>query len=138
MDPPQPKIWMQSNAAARRVERKNNKEQRPTVTPTAAEMRTQAVTQVRLAGGNATNELWILSQTRIYFGQYRGETFQWLLENCGGYVAHIVASHMVCIQKARSVLFNVLGKTKQFNYMFLYLYDVVFVVLQFLFIRSHI
>jgi len=138
MDPPQPKIIIPTNAAARRVERNNKNDKSPYVAPTHAEMSNQAVTRVRMAGGNPSNDLWILSQTHIYFGLYRGQTFQWLLENCGGYVAHIVASHMVCIQKARSVLFNVLGKTKQFNYMFLYLYDVVFVVLQFLFIRSHI
>ena len=85
---------MVTTQAAKKVERNNKKDNTPNVTPTLEIMCKKARTRVKMAGGSSGNELWLLSQNLIYFGMYRGQTFQWLLENCAGYVAGVLASHL--------------------------------------------
>ena len=36
----------------------------------------------------------MLSESELQLGQYRGQTFKWLLENNAGYAAAILASHL--------------------------------------------
>ncbi|XP_051919669.1 uncharacterized protein LOC127599604 [Hippocampus zosterae] len=53
----------------------------------------EAVARVVQGGGDP--ECWqlVLSETTLQFGQYRGQTFKWLLENDVGYCAMVVSSH---------------------------------------------
>lgn len=44
-------------------------------------------------GGDLSNDWLVLSRYTIQFGQYKGKTFKWLLENDVYYVAYIVTSH---------------------------------------------
>ena len=61
----------------------------------------QAVARVTAAGGAATDDLLVLSASVRQFGQYRGQTFRWLLENAVGYACSIVGS---CEAKALAAL----------------------------------
>ena len=58
----------------------------------AAVVRAQAVARVSAAGGDAADDLLVLSASVLQFGQYRGQTFRWLLENAVGYACSIVRS----------------------------------------------
>ncbi|XP_033988005.1 uncharacterized protein LOC117483763 [Trematomus bernacchii] len=52
-----------------------------------------AVSRVTALGGNPVDRRQLLSQTELQFGQYRGQTLQWLLSNDVGYTATILAVH---------------------------------------------
>ena len=58
----------------------------------AAVVRAQAVARVSAAGGDAADDLLVLSASVLQFGQYRGQTFRWLLENAVGYACSMVRS----------------------------------------------
>ncbi|XP_033973177.1 uncharacterized protein LOC117472152 [Trematomus bernacchii] len=53
----------------------------------------QAVSRVTALGGNPVDRWQLLSQTELQFGQYRGQTLQWLLSNDVGFTATILAGH---------------------------------------------
>lgn len=55
----------------------------------------QAKERVTAAGGDPADREWLLSQVSVQFGQYQGQTFQWLLENALGYTVALLASHQV-------------------------------------------
>ncbi|XP_071501526.1 uncharacterized protein [Diadema antillarum] len=57
----------------------------------AAEVRTNAVRELKEKGGDERSKLAVLGQYRVQFGQFRGQTFKWLLENALGYCAYIAA-----------------------------------------------
>lgn len=52
----------------------------------------QAKAAVTARGGDPSNIRHVLGQYIIQFGQYRGMTFKWLLENAPGWVGFLVAS----------------------------------------------
>ena len=54
-----------------------------------------AVARVTAGGGDPSDHQLVLSQTEIQFGEYRGHTFKWLLENDVGYILSILISHQV-------------------------------------------
>lgn len=45
------------------------------------------------AEAKARNERLVLSRCTIQFGQYKGQSFKWLLENDVGWTAYLVAGH---------------------------------------------
>lgn len=53
----------------------------------------EAKVRVVHGGGDPTNDLLLASQSAIQFGQYRGRTFKWLLENDFGYSLMILSKH---------------------------------------------
>ncbi len=53
----------------------------------------EAKVRVVQGGGDPTNDLLLASQSAIQFGQYRGRTFKWLLENDCGYSLMILSRH---------------------------------------------
>lgn len=56
------------------------------------DVRRLAVDAVAKRGGSSADEMHVLSEHIIQFGEYRGQTFLWLLENCLGYTAWLVES----------------------------------------------
>ena len=59
------------------------------------EVKADAETRVRSEGGDPSNKRLVLSRFIIQFGQYKGQTFKWLLENNVGYAVYVVATHQV-------------------------------------------
>lgn len=57
------------------------------------EVEAEAKDRVLSEGGDPSNNWLVLSRYTIQFGQYKGQTFRWLLENDVDYVAYIVTSH---------------------------------------------
>lgn len=53
----------------------------------------EAKVKVIDAGGDPFDDLLVASQSAIQFGQYRGKTFRWLLENDLGYSLVILSGH---------------------------------------------
>lgn len=53
-------------------------------------MRENAIASVKRLGGNPNDETHVLGEYIVYFGQYRGKTFKWLVENALGYAAWLV------------------------------------------------
>ncbi|KAK2856660.1 hypothetical protein Q5P01_005395 [Channa striata] len=56
------------------------------------QVREEAKARIRLRGGDPQSEPLVLSDSGLQFGQYRGQTFQWLLSNDVGY-ADVLASY---------------------------------------------
>lgn len=54
-------------------------------------MEAEAKDRVLAEGGDPQNNRLVLSRSTIQFGQYKGQTFKWLLENDIDYVAFLVA-----------------------------------------------
>lgn len=57
------------------------------------EVEAEAKACIRSEGGDPCNKRLVLSRYMILFGQYKGRTFKWLLENDVGYAAYLVAGH---------------------------------------------
>ncbi|XP_073341146.1 uncharacterized protein [Pagrus major] len=57
------------------------------------EVEADAKARVRSEGGEPYNARLVLSRFIIQFGQYKGQTFKWLLENDVGYAVYVVATH---------------------------------------------
>ncbi|XP_042346323.1 uncharacterized protein LOC121945998 [Plectropomus leopardus] len=57
------------------------------------EVEAEAKASVVSEGGDPRIERLVLSRFKIQFGQYKGQTFKWLLENDLSWVAFLVASH---------------------------------------------
>ena len=57
-------------------------------------VREEAKARILQAGGDP--ECWqlVLSESQLQFGQYRGQTFKWLLSHDVGYACGILASHI--------------------------------------------
>ncbi len=53
----------------------------------------EAKVRVVQGGGDPTDDLLLASQSAIQFGQYRGRTFKWLLENDLGYSLVVLSGH---------------------------------------------
>lgn len=60
---------------------------------TAETVKREAVARIRQAGGDPSCAQLVLSESELQFGQYRGQTFKWLLENDVGYACSVLASH---------------------------------------------
>lgn len=60
---------------------------------TAQEVKAEAMERVRSEGGSPAGDgaALVLSRYTLQFGQYRGQTFKWLLENHLQYAAYIIA-----------------------------------------------
>ncbi|XP_045208403.2 uncharacterized protein LOC123560232 [Mercenaria mercenaria] len=58
----------------------------------AAVVRKRAEAAVRRMNGDLNNKIHLLGQFTIQFGQFRNETFKWLVSNSLGYAAFIVVS----------------------------------------------
>ncbi|XP_034051751.1 uncharacterized protein LOC117532512 [Gymnodraco acuticeps] len=87
-------LQLKASKEAVRVSKDNLKRAAPRLTSNTRELaETQAVSRVSLLGGNPADRWQLLSQTELQFGQYRGQTFQWLLSNDVGYTATILAGH---------------------------------------------
>ncbi|XP_035528368.1 uncharacterized protein LOC118335960 [Morone saxatilis] len=65
----------------------------PVTAKSPQEVEAEAKACVLSEGGDLCNDWLILSRFMIQFGQYKGKTFKWLLENNVGYAAYLVASH---------------------------------------------
>uniref|UniRef100_UPI003AAA83C1 uncharacterized protein n=1 Tax=Centroberyx gerrardi TaxID=166262 RepID=UPI003AAA83C1 len=62
------------------------------------EVEGEAKARVISEGGDPGNNMLVLSRYTIQFGQYRGQTFKWLLENDMDYTAHLVAGKSTASQ----------------------------------------
>ncbi|XP_053730492.1 uncharacterized protein LOC128764612 [Synchiropus splendidus] len=60
---------------------------------TADRVREEAKARVLEQGGDPTDKALVLAQSELQLGQYRGQTFHWLLGNDVGYACHLIASH---------------------------------------------
>ncbi len=71
--------------------RRGSAEAHPVKTP--ARVRDEAKARIVQAGGDP--ECWqlVLSESELQFGQYRGQTFKWLLEHDVGYACSLIVSH---------------------------------------------
>ena len=58
-----------------------------------ARVREEARARLSKKGGNPLVLEEMLAEYELQFGQYRGQTFRWLLENDVGYACAIIASH---------------------------------------------
>ncbi|XP_075962907.1 uncharacterized protein LOC142965724 [Anarhichas minor] len=65
----------------------------PVSVKTPEEVEAEAKARVLSEGGDARNEWLVLSRCTIQFGQYKGQSFKWLLENDVGYTAWWLAGH---------------------------------------------
>ena len=63
----------------------------------AQRVRSDALERVKAAGGDPDNGQVVLGESEVQFGQYRGQTFRWLLENDVGYTVHLLRSHEVSV-----------------------------------------
>lgn len=68
---------------------------------TLKEVEAEAAEKLKSEGGDSSNRRQLLSCFGIQFGQYRGKSFKWLLENDLGYVAYLVGSHQMDIEKGK-------------------------------------
>ncbi|XP_034729668.1 uncharacterized protein LOC117946003 [Etheostoma cragini] len=57
------------------------------------EVEAEAKARVLSEGGDPLNKRLVLSRFMIQFGQYKGQTFKWLLENDVSYAAKMVVNH---------------------------------------------
>ena len=73
-------LWLQETehgvAARSAVERSKQGQVGVAMAKSAAVVRAQAVTRVTAAGGDAADDLLVLSASVLQFGQYRGQTFR--------------------------------------------------------------
>ncbi|XP_058504475.1 uncharacterized protein LOC131471760 isoform X2 [Solea solea] len=60
---------------------------------TPKEVEDEAKARVVAEGRDPSNKRLVLSRSSIQFGQYRGKTFKWLLENDLRYIVRLVALH---------------------------------------------
>ncbi|XP_026199716.1 uncharacterized protein LOC113151100 [Anabas testudineus] len=60
---------------------------------TPEKVREEAKARVQEGGGDPTCSRLVLSESQLQFGQYRGQTFNWLLSNDLGYTVGLLASH---------------------------------------------
>ena len=87
-------LQLKASKEAVRVSKANSKRAAPRLTSNTRELaEAQAALRVSLLGGNPADRWQLLSQTELQFGQYRGQTFQWLLSDDLGYTATILAGH---------------------------------------------
>ncbi|KAI4793351.1 hypothetical protein KUCAC02_032781 [Chaenocephalus aceratus] len=87
-------LQLKASKEAVRVAKANSKRTAPRLTSNTRELaEAQAALRVSLLGGNPADRWQLLSQTELQFGQYRGQTFQWLLSQDLGYTATILAGH---------------------------------------------
>ncbi|XP_061916760.1 uncharacterized protein LOC133658582 [Entelurus aequoreus] len=57
------------------------------------EVKEEARARIRQSGGDPGCAKLVLSESKLQFGQYRGQTFKWLLGNDVGYACSIVVLH---------------------------------------------
>nr|XP_061797805.1 uncharacterized protein LOC133589111 isoform X1 [Nerophis lumbriciformis] len=57
------------------------------------EVKEEARARIRQSGGDLECTKLVLSESKLQFGQYRGQTFKWLLGNDVGYACSIVVLH---------------------------------------------
>uniref|UniRef100_A0A8W8NUC9 Uncharacterized protein n=1 Tax=Magallana gigas TaxID=29159 RepID=A0A8W8NUC9_MAGGI len=77
----------QSDSAAARAVKMEHGERNRTESESVIRIKTQAERSVKALGGDVKNVKHLLEQRTIQFGQFRGMTFKWLLENPPGWVA---------------------------------------------------
>ena len=56
-------------------------------------VRQNAISVVRVRGGDATDPAELLGEYWLQFGRYKGKSFRWLLENDVGYTLYLLHSH---------------------------------------------
>lgn len=57
------------------------------------QVRAEARARIVERGGDPKNDHAVLAESQLQFGQYRGQTFQWLLGNDVGYACSVISSH---------------------------------------------
>ena len=68
----------------------------------AQEVEDEARAHVISQGGDPSMDQLVLSQHRMQFGKYWGQTFKWLLENDVGYTLPLLTSHQKERERSRS------------------------------------
>ncbi|XP_068592432.1 uncharacterized protein [Cebidichthys violaceus] len=92
--------------AARRPLRAAGPRGPPVSVKTPEEVEAEAKARVLSEGGDARIERLVLSRRTIQFGQYKGQSFKWLLENDVGYTAYLLADHQKQRQGQNSMMVN--------------------------------
>lgn len=80
-----------SDSAAARAVKTEHRERNRAESESVIRIKTQAERSVNALGGDVKNVKHLLGQHTIQFGQFRGMTFKWLLENAPGWVAFLIA-----------------------------------------------
>ena len=83
-------LQLQNEKEARRVAEQNRGSQIQARNP--EKVKADALQGVILKGGSTSNRLHVLGQHKLQLGQYQGQTFQWVLENCLGYAGWLCDS----------------------------------------------
>ncbi|XP_051915356.1 uncharacterized protein LOC127596645 [Hippocampus zosterae] len=93
MSPGMKHLRLQCTAQATKLAQAHRAKPAATTCKSASVVKEEAVARIVKGGGDP--ECWqlVLSEMTLQFGQYRGQTFKWLLENDVGYCAMVVASH---------------------------------------------
>ncbi|KAG7454080.1 hypothetical protein MATL_G00263900 [Megalops atlanticus] len=93
-EPSSPELTLRPSAAAQAVARQY-RQKRPTAWQIKRADRVRAEARARVAekGGDPKAPQAVLAESELQFGQYRGQTLQWLLANDVGYACSIVESH---------------------------------------------
>ncbi|XP_019746145.1 uncharacterized protein LOC109528225, partial [Hippocampus comes] len=93
MPPGMKYLRLQCTAEATKLAKAYRSKPAASTCKSASLVKEEAVARVVQGGGDP--ECWqlVLSETTLQFGQYRGQTFKWLLANDVGYCAMVVASH---------------------------------------------
>ncbi|CAK6976130.1 uncharacterized protein DAT39_023324%2C partial, partial [Scomber scombrus] len=87
-------LKLQASAEAVQVARQNRQvASQPLPLMSMQRAESDAWARVTAQGGNPTDRRNILSRMEVQFGQYRGQTFHWLLTHDVGYSAGLLASH---------------------------------------------
>ena len=87
-------LILKASAASLAVAQRNRRSTTAFALKGPEAVREEAKARILLAEGDP--ECWqlVLSESQLQFGQYRGQTFKWLLSNDVGYACGILVSHM--------------------------------------------
>ena len=88
-------LTLEASAEAQAVALNFRRQGPPSASRVKLPARVREEARARVAKGGGNPNVWeeMLAESEIQFGQYRGKTFRWLLENDVGYACSIIASH---------------------------------------------
>ena len=87
-------LTLKASASAVEVSTANRRSTAASTVSRPEVVREEAKARILQAGGDPECCQLVLSESQLQFGQYRGQTFKWLLSHDVGYACGILASHM--------------------------------------------
>ena len=88
-------LTLEASAEAQAVALNFRRQGPPSASRVKLPARVREEARARVAKGGGNPNVWeeMLAESEIQFGQYRGKTFRWLLENDVGYTCSIIVYH---------------------------------------------